>query len=206
MEVLKKMSEIAPYGIEATPPPDIEKGEKVVVTNLSYSEVSGKWGPQYEFVGELENGFKVKAWIKQYDKPTTATKLYQLCAIIDKEYGYYSETIEEALNRLVFYKHLYFECTGHREYNGKQYPKFSVYVEKLPDVPPDQKKLADPSKADRIMAEIAKAKEDYDLNRVKAMVAEEVKKGKGLLDEEAAAYLLSRTLGVELELSVAQTA
>ena len=200
------MSEIAPYGTEATPPPDIEKGEKVVVTNLSYKVVDGKWGPQYELVGELENGFKAKAWVKKYDKPSTATKLYRLCAIIDKEYGYFSKTIDEALNRLIFYNHLYFECTGHREYNGKQYPKFSVYDEKLPEVPPDQKKLADPSKADRIMAEIAKAKEDYDLNRVKALVDEEIRKGKGLLDEEAAAYLLSRTLGVDLETSGVQVA
>ena len=194
------MSDVAPYGTPVIPPPSLEKGEKVIVTNLSYKVTEGKWGFQYEFNGELENGYKVRAWVKKYDKPSTATKLYKLCALIDKQHGHYSDTIEEALNRLIFNNRLYFECTGHREYKELQYPKFAVYDEEVPEPPTIQKKIDSPaSRADKVIAHILKERPDLTGERVDSLVAEELKNSGGVFGEDTAAVLVARTLGVDLE-------
>ena len=72
------MKERAPYGREATPPPQLRKGQLVETMNLTYQVVEGQYGPQYQFDGELENGFRVRAWVKKYDEPGTKTKIYKL--------------------------------------------------------------------------------------------------------------------------------
>lgn len=67
---------------------------------------------------------------------------------------------------------------------------------------PQQGKIDSPaSKANKIIEFIANSCDDYSLEDVKASIKDERAKAMGLLTEEAAAYLLCQTLGLDIEAS-----
>jgi len=192
--------DIAPYGRPAVKPPKIETGDLVKVTELNYRMVEGQYGPQYQFEGEIENGYKVRAWVKKYDKPTVNTKIYKLCTLIDRHYGEYSKDLDAALSRLLSFGKVYFKCSGHREVEDVTYPKFNVYVDKLPSVPPMQMGI-DPlkTKANEIVNLILKKKPKLTVEAVTNLISQEIYTSKGELSEHEATITVARNLGIDME-------
>jgi hypothetical protein len=116
---------------DAPEPPKISIGERVIANIKSIQKVDGKYGPQYEFQLELDNGYKSKDWITYYPEPNASSKLGQLCTTIWSNLKQINSP-EEAMTELKNYGRIYVECTGTRNHESKQYPNLKIITTYLP--------------------------------------------------------------------------
>lgn len=200
---------IAPYGRPAVEPPKIEKGEIVEVSKLTYVLGPGNWGQKYTFEGELSSGYKVRAFAKYYEQPIERAKIYQICALIDKTYGEYSNSIDEALARLIAYGKAFYECTGHREYQERMYPTFTIRTDKLPGAKPVPTKIdqppaepvVEPSGAQKVIDYILTVRPNLDAETLNDLIDGSIYKSQGNLNKHGAAVKVAGDLGIDLETS-----
>jgi len=133
-----------PYGrvIEI---PSLRKGQRVVAAEIKITEVEGKYGPQYQIDGVLEDygNYKARAWVKKYDDPTLNAKMCKLAALADRRTGEWSASAHHGFMKLAQIGRVYFEVSGFREEEPK-YPRFVVVDDELPPNRVDQKPLGEP--------------------------------------------------------------
>jgi len=202
-----KCDDKPPYGRDVAPPPNLRKGQRVVASEIKITSVEGKYGPQFQFDGILEGfDYQARAWVKKYDDPSRATKMYKLAVLADKRMGRWSPSVDDGVKNLESVGRIYFEVNGFREYEGQTYPKFSVVDDELPPPPMGQATGAtpihgQPSKAELLIVHILRARPELTERGVRTLISEEQTRAAGLLTEEAAAYLVARNLGVDLETS-----
>ncbi len=130
------------YVKKATPPPELRVGQRVEASIKAITQVTGKFGEQLQFELELDNGYKCTAWIKFYEEPSAASALGKLGLAVMQELNEDHEAVEEtviALKKRI--GRVFLECTGHREYEGSQYPKLKVVPTEFPPVPVKQGRI-----------------------------------------------------------------
>jgi hypothetical protein len=117
----------------AQEPPEAVETERLEAKILDIRQVEGKWGEQLEFNLELAGGYRLKSWIRYYESPSEKTELGKLLLTIMRLQNKDIQDVQEGLDWLTHYGWIYIECTGHRTFNGKSYPKFKVITGTLPD-------------------------------------------------------------------------
>lgn len=127
---------IPSYMKEAVPPPQLEKDTIVEAAIVSITRVEGQYGPQIQFDLKLGDGYQARAWVKDYETPSVASKLGQLCILIEREVGQSFQSVDGALRALKSLGKVFLEVTGHRDFNDQPYPKFAIVTSKLPTTEP----------------------------------------------------------------------
>jgi len=124
---------------KATPPPLVEEGDILKARILNVSKVTSKWKDengnpreQLKFELQLDNGYKFRSWIAYYEHPSDKSKLGKLALKFMELTKEDFATVDEFLNALKKFGHIYVSCTGFREYEEELYPNFSIVATKLP--------------------------------------------------------------------------
>ena len=124
---------------KATPPPAVEEGDILKAKILNISKVTSKWKDengnpreQLKFELELENGYRFRSWIAYYEHPSDKSKLGKLALKFMDLTKQDFTTVDEFLDALKKFGHIYVSCTGFREYEEELYPNFAIVTTKLP--------------------------------------------------------------------------
>ncbi len=112
--------------------PQVVESERLEAILLDIDIIPGKWGEQYQLNLELDNGYKVKTWMKYYEHPTENSDIGKLGIAIQNRLNTDHGCVEESLDWLLSYGRVYIECTGFRNYEGKSYPKFKIVPTLIP--------------------------------------------------------------------------
>jgi len=124
---------------KATPPPAVEEGDILKAKILNISKVTSKWKDengnpreQLKFELELDNGYRFRSWIAYYEHPSDKSKLGKLALKFMELTKQDFATVDEFLDALKKFGHIYVSCTGFREYEEELYPNFAIVTTKLP--------------------------------------------------------------------------
>ena len=124
---------------KATPPPAVEEGDILKAKIINISKVTSKWKDengnpreQLKFELELENGYRFRSWIAYYEHPSDKSKLGKLALKFMDLTKQDFTTVDEFLDALKKFGHIYVSCTGFREYEEELYPNFAIVTTKLP--------------------------------------------------------------------------
>ena len=124
---------------KATPPPAVEEGDILKAKILNISKVTSKWKDengnpreQLKFELELDNGYRFRSWIAYYEHPSDKSKLGKLALKFMELTKQDFATVDEFLDALKKFGHIYVSCTGFREYEEELYPNFTIVTTKLP--------------------------------------------------------------------------
>jgi len=124
---------------KATPPPAVEEGDILKAKILNISKVTSKWKDengnpreQLKFELELDNGYRFRSWIAYYEHPSDKSKLGKLALKFMELTKQDFTTVDEFLDALKKFGHIYVSCTGFREYEEELYPNFAIVTTKLP--------------------------------------------------------------------------
>jgi len=124
---------------KATPPPAVEEGDILKAKILNISKVTSKWKDengnpreQLKFELELDNGYRFRSWIAYYEHPSNKSKLGKLALKFMELTKQDFATVDEFLDALKKFGHIYVSCTGFREYEEELYPNFAIVTTKLP--------------------------------------------------------------------------
>ena len=124
---------------KATPPPAVEEGDILKAKILNISKVTSRWKDengnpreQLKFELELENGYRFRSWIAYYEHPSDKSKLGKLALKFMDLTKQDFTTVDEFLDALKKFGHIYVSCTGFREYEEELYPNFAIVTTKLP--------------------------------------------------------------------------
>ena len=112
--------------------PQLALGQQLEIKIQSIEKVSGQYGDQLQIDGALDTGWNARAWIKYYAVPAPNQYLGKLCLAIERVTGQTFSSVEQAINALRSYGRIYLRVSGFRTYEGKEYPKFSVFADTLP--------------------------------------------------------------------------
>jgi len=124
---------------KATPPPAVEEGDILKAKIINISKVTSKWKDengnpreQLKFELELDNGYRFRSWIAYYEHPSDKSKLGKLALKFMELTKQDFATVDEFLDALKKFGHIYVSCTGFREYEEELYPNFTIVTTKLP--------------------------------------------------------------------------
>lgn len=124
---------------KATPPPAVEEGDILKAKIINISKVTSKWKDengnpreQLKFELELDNGYRFRSWIAYYEHPSDKSKLGKLALKFMDLTKQDFTTVDEFLDALKKFGHIYVSCTGFREYEEELYPNFTIVTTKLP--------------------------------------------------------------------------
>ena len=124
---------------KATPPPAVEEGDILKAKIINISKVTSKWKDengnpreQLKFELELDNGYRFRSWIAYYEHPSNKSKLGKLALKFMELTKQDFATVDEFLDALKKFGHIYVSCTGFREYEEELYPNFAIVTTKLP--------------------------------------------------------------------------
>ena len=123
---------VPPYLKEAAEPPAVKEGDRLKAQITEIKKTEGQFGDQLQFTLDI-NGFQCKDWIKFYEEPSMNSKLGKLCVSVEESTGQRFESLQGCLKALKSLGYVTVECTGMRDYNGVEYPKFSILVTRLPE-------------------------------------------------------------------------
>jgi hypothetical protein len=129
---------------KAAPPPAVQEGDMLKAKIVGIKKVQSQWKneegdfrEQLEFDLELDNGYKVKAWMAYYEQPSERSKLGKLGLKMLEVTKKDAKTVEEFVDLLRSYGWIYVKCEGFRQFEDELYPNFSVVADRLP--PPEIK-------------------------------------------------------------------
>ena len=195
------MDRVPKYAKPAVDPPKIREDALVPIDKIEFTDVDGEYGPQYQVDGRVRGtDFNARAWIKKYDDPTVKTKIVKLCMLVEDELNTEFDSIDEAIYALTTkIGCLHFKCSGHRKSeDGPDYPKFTVNTGSFPTYDKPAKPDNTVARIDGVRAKVLAARPNITETDLDNMVSDEVAKAGGLLTEEAATYLVSQSLGVDI--------
>jgi hypothetical protein len=136
----------------SSPPPELSIGQeleaRIVDIQRVQSPASSRF-PQHnqiQFTLELDDGFRCNSWISYYDQPSDASNLGKLCDAFMRIARQTFSTVDDCLYGLKAYGRIFVICNGHREYQGKHYPKLKIVCDRLPG---QQTNLSTPNETPR---------------------------------------------------------
>lgn len=133
------MNDLPHFIKRSAPPPDVKEGEELTakIADIEYP-MKGEYREQVRFSLVFTNGYKTYSWMPYYEEPSDQSALGILCITIMNLTQQPINSVSDALERLKKLGTAYAKCTGFREKNEKQYPRFKIVPNKLP---PTQKEL-----------------------------------------------------------------
>lgn len=132
----------------SAPPPDVKEGEILKTRILDIKRVTSQWKnndgspkEQLELQLELENGFRAKTWISYCANPSDKSALGRLALAFEQSNKTRFNTMDDFLAALQRFGAVYVKVKSFREYEGRLYPTFSLFSDKIPTPTQEQGKL-----------------------------------------------------------------
>ena len=126
------MSKELPFIEKSPPPPDVEEGDVLKANIETFKREKGEYGEQICFNLSFADGYKTKAWISFYDRPSERSKLGKILIKLHEKTGVAYQNIQQALDGLRKYGVIFVKVSGYREYEDQTFPKFTIVADKLP--------------------------------------------------------------------------
>lgn len=133
---------------KSAPPPSVKEGEILKAKILDVKKVTSQWKnddgspkEQLQFDLELEGGYKTKTWTAYYTHPSDKSCLGRLALVFEQSTKRICNNVDDFLTALQHYGSVYVKVKGFREYEGKLYPTFSLFSDKIPPPTQEQGKL-----------------------------------------------------------------
>lgn len=128
---------------KGAPPPDVEEGRILKAKVVGIKKAVSKWKDdqgnpkeQLEFDLELDNGYKMKAWMAYYLEPTDRSKMGKLVLKLQEATHKTFNNAEEFLAALKQFGQVFVKVKGFREYEDELYPNFGIVTDKIPGFQP----------------------------------------------------------------------
>ena len=126
------MSKELPFIEKTPPPPDVEEGDVLKANIDTFKREKGEYGEQICFNLSFADGYKTKAWVSFYERPSERSKLGKILIKLHGKTGVAYQNIEQALDGLRNYGVIFVKVSGYREYEDQTFPKFTIVADKLP--------------------------------------------------------------------------
>ena len=119
---------------ERTEAPQLNIGQRVEAIIESMERTTeGNYGEQYELSVRLQpSNWETKAWFSYYPVPAPNTHIGKLCLSIERLTGQSFGSLDGAMAAIKSHGRIFLAVTGFRQYDDKDYPKFSIVPDVLP--------------------------------------------------------------------------
>jgi len=118
---------------ERTEAPKLNIGQRVEAIINTISRETGQYGEQYELNVTLQpSNWRTKVWMSYYAVPAPNTHIGKLCLSIERLTGQSFSSLDAAVAAVKSHGRIFLVVTGFRQYDNKDYPKFSIVPDVLP--------------------------------------------------------------------------